>query len=233
MSDTPQEDTARKKELLQLFWRVLGKIGTIQKNATNTYHNSRYATLDSVLEAIEGPLAEEGFRLSQPSTFDHSTQSMIVQTLLIHESGDILNLGNFALPIKDLTPQNGGTGQSYARRYSLYGHMALKVVDDDGNAASGFARRGPGNPAPAPRESVPMTDPEPVGNDGSFTHKGKTHQWLDLNPEKLGVIAYTGKGFAPELQTKAKQLLAKYAADTKSIYHDVAAQVINANTQGE
>lgn len=129
------------------------KVGKIKKDAKNPFFKSKYATLSTILEAIDVPLQESGLAIVQLPDNDHS-----LTTLLMHsESGEWI-MSNYKMsPVPEYqrekdkegnvlwrsevaydTPQGIGSAMTYARRYALGAILQLNIDDDDdANAASG------------------------------------------------------------------------------------------------
>ena len=116
------------------------------KDGMNTFFgNSKYATLDSILNAVRGPLAENGFALVQDATTGDGCVTVV--TKLLHESGCELVSQPLSAPLKkeftktgiELPPsvQQIGSLVTYLRRYSLCPFLGVALDDDDdGNLAS-------------------------------------------------------------------------------------------------
>jgi hypothetical protein len=60
-----------------------------------------------------------------------------VETLFIHESGEILSCGILHVPANKQDAQGYGSALTYCRRYSLMAACGIAPEDDDGNGASG------------------------------------------------------------------------------------------------
>lgn len=114
------------------------------KQSNNPHFKSRYADLATCVEAVLDALNENGIGLMQVThPNDHG---VVVETLLIHESGTTLSGGQMYVPAAKNDPQGYGSALTYARRYSLMATCGHAPEDDDGNAAS--AQR---HSAPPPR----------------------------------------------------------------------------------
>ena len=61
---------------------------------------------------------------------------MTVETVFIHESGEMLECGKLHVPASKQDPQGYGSALTYARRYSLMAACAIAPEDDDCNAAT-------------------------------------------------------------------------------------------------
>ena len=108
------------------------------KDATNPHFKNRYADLQSVIEAIKGPLNSAGIAFIQ--TPSESTSGLLsLTTMLIHKSGQwISDTATIPLPKND--PQGYGSALTYGRRYGLAAICGLFQADDDGEAAALHAK---------------------------------------------------------------------------------------------
>lgn len=108
------------------------KMGKINKDASNPFFKSKYASLSNILEQIQMPLAESGLCFVQ-----FPTEENTLTTIIIHsESGEYLQGTYSIVPAKN-DPQAVGSAITYARRYALGAALGLNIDDDDdGNAAS-------------------------------------------------------------------------------------------------
>ena len=59
-----------------------------------------------------------------------------METVFIHESGEMLECGKLHVPASKQDPQGYGSALTYARRYSLMAACGIAPEDDDGNAAT-------------------------------------------------------------------------------------------------
>lgn len=106
-----------------------------KKTSVNPFHKSKYAPLDSIIEAIKEPLAENN--LSYTQSIVSSAQGVGVETMIVHSSGEYIIHNPFYLPLQQQTPQGGASASTYARRYSLCAAFGIAPEDDDdGNFAS-------------------------------------------------------------------------------------------------
>lgn len=120
-----------------------------KKDAKNPFFKSKYATLNSVYEAVAPALLSNGFTLIQPIIGDS------VETTLIHASGQFITSSCPIVCAKANDPQAMGSAITYARRYSLASLLGVMTdEDDDGEKAMGRTDKKPvpkkENPAPAP-----------------------------------------------------------------------------------
>jgi len=68
-------------------------------------------------------------------TYDCPT-GVMVETIFVHESGEVMECGLLHVPAAKQDPQGYGSALTYARRYSLLAATGLAPEDDDGNAGS-------------------------------------------------------------------------------------------------
>ena len=107
--------------------------GPALKTATNPHFRSRYADLSTCVEAVIDALNDNGIAMIQ-KCYDCST-GIMVETVFIHESGEMLECGILQVPASKQDPQGYGSALTYARRYSLMAACGIAPEDDDGNSA--------------------------------------------------------------------------------------------------
>lgn len=126
-------------------------MGPVRKDASNPAFRSKYASLQSVFDTIEGPLWDNGLVLVQRFTPDNG-EAILVTELIHAESGERLSSAVRVVSKDPSDPQKVGSAITYYRRYSLLALLGLTPEeDDDGNAAA--------KPAP------PAKRPQPAPND--------------------------------------------------------------------
>jgi hypothetical protein len=116
------------------FVKAQKAFGPALKSSTNPHFRSRYADLSACVEAVIDALNQNGIALMQ-QTCD-STDGVTVETVLIHESGEVITSGKLHVPAAKHDPQGYGSALTYARRYSLMAACGIAPEDDDGNAAT-------------------------------------------------------------------------------------------------
>jgi hypothetical protein len=119
------------KNLLTAIALAKQEFKPIAQLGHNPYHKSKYATLESILNAISESFVKYGLCLMQPTVIKDG--QTIVKTIIYHtESGEEI-AGELLLP-SNLEPQKVGSAISYYRRYSLCSLLAIVAdEDDDGN----------------------------------------------------------------------------------------------------
>ena len=108
--------------------------GPALKTSTNPHFRSRYADLSACVEAVIQGLNDNGIALIQ-KCYD-CNDGVMVETMFVHESGEMLECGILHVPAAKQDPQGYGSALTYARRYSLMAACSIAPEDDDGNAAS-------------------------------------------------------------------------------------------------
>jgi len=104
------------------------------KTSTNPHFRSRYADLSACVEAVIDALNANGIYLLQKN-YD-CADGVMVETVFVHESGEMLECGIVHFPAVKKDPQGYASALTYARRYSLMAACGIAPEDDDGNAAS-------------------------------------------------------------------------------------------------
>jgi hypothetical protein len=108
--------------------------GPALKSSTNPHFKSRYADLAACVEAVIDALNENGIALVQHS--HECADGIIIETIFIHESGEMISGGKLHVPATKQDAQGYGSAMTYARRYSLQAACGIAPEDDDGNKAS-------------------------------------------------------------------------------------------------
>ena len=119
-------------------------VGTIAKNGENPHFKSRYATLDEVWGTIKG--AVKAARLAVYCTTDGTGEDWTLTTHIADLDSPDEICAAFPIPPKG-SPQQIGSAITYARRYTLCALLQIVTADedDDGNAATGAAKKDGGN----------------------------------------------------------------------------------------
>jgi len=122
------------KNIIIALLKAQREMGNATKDNVNPFFKSKYADLNSVREAVTPLLNANGIVVLQPMcTVDGSEY---VKTVLMHESGEILESYTKIICKSQNDPQAYGSGVTYARRYGLQSFMSIGADDDDGNKAS-------------------------------------------------------------------------------------------------
>lgn len=124
------------------------------KTSSNPHFRSKYADLSGCLEAVNDALLNAGIAVYQETS--ESDTGVIVETVFLHESGEVLRGGKLHVPAAKHDPQGYGSALTYARRYSLMAACGIAAEDDDGNAASRTKSRA--NPLDKMSDTAPRSE---------------------------------------------------------------------------
>lgn len=113
--------------------KAQSQMGNANKGATNPFFKSKYADLNSVREAVIPALNECGIVVLQPII--NRDGKNFVSTMLLHESGEIIESFTEIMYSKQNDAQAQGSGISYARRYGLQSLLCIGAEDDDAQQA--------------------------------------------------------------------------------------------------
>ena len=140
-----------------------------KKDSANPFFKSKYSDFNSVLEACKGPLNNNGISILQPHKMIVLPEGnfMVVETILLHESGEYISGETKVEVAKAHDPQALGSAQTYAKRYGLQSIVSLPSEDDDGEGAMNRNSK-PSQPA-KPTASKPAD--KPVSGFGSSPAK--------------------------------------------------------------
>jgi hypothetical protein len=127
-------ETPIGKNIASAFVNAQRQFGPALKTSTNPHFRSKYADLSNCIEAVIDALNANGIGLMQ-RTYE-SKDGVMVETIFVHESGEVMECGLLHVPAAKQDPQGYGSALTYARRYSLLAATGLAPEDDDGNSAS-------------------------------------------------------------------------------------------------
>lgn len=119
----------------------------ILKDKDNPFFKSKYADLESVVDATQPALQKNGLVVLQFPASEVTANGVAVgvRTVLAHTSGEFIT-ETFTLPVAKQDAQTGAAAVTYARRISRLAVLGIAAEDDDGNSAS--ARYDQDRPAP-------------------------------------------------------------------------------------
>jgi hypothetical protein len=121
------------KNIATAFVKAQKGFAPALKTANNPHFRSKYADLASCVEAVIDSLNANGIALLQQT--HECADGVIVETVLLHESGEQITGGKLHVPAAKHDPQGYGSALTYARRYSLMAACGIAPEDDDGNEA--------------------------------------------------------------------------------------------------
>lgn len=122
------------KEIATALVKAQSEMSNPKKGASNPFFKSKYADLNSVRESVIPVLNANGISVLQPLV--HVDGKNFVKTVLLHESGEMIESFTEIVFAKSNDAQAQGSGITYARRYGLQSLVCVGADDDDGNAAS-------------------------------------------------------------------------------------------------
>jgi hypothetical protein len=120
-------------EIAKALHAAQGEMSGAKKGASNPFFKSKYADMNSVVDAVRTPFCNHGLSYSQFPVYQDGFAG--VTTILMHNSGEWME-DTCLLPVVKKDPQAVGSAITYARRYSLQSIAGIPSEDDDGNAAS-------------------------------------------------------------------------------------------------
>jgi len=134
---------------------ALGKIEGAAKKKTNPGFKSKYADLETVIDASRDILTEHGLTVMQfPGACVGGVMNL--ETIIMHDSGEFVS-HEMGIALGKTDPQGVGSAISYARRYALMAALNMPSVDDDAQSAMGKGANQ--NTAKPPEEPKPQNNP--------------------------------------------------------------------------
>ena len=132
MLNQTQSDTIGK--IAEALSKAQGKFKIAVKNKQNPHFRSSYASYESIREACQDALSNEGIAITHQMMISDGKRLMLTQ--LTHVSGEWLR-SYLALPADKETPQGIGSALTYGMRYSLSSMLCIPSgdSDDDGEKA--------------------------------------------------------------------------------------------------
>lgn len=121
-------------EVLPALHKARSMFVKVKKDKQNTHLKNKYATLDSVLDAITPALTDNDLMLMQDMIESEAPNRIKVETTVIHVSGQWVKF-YAELPIVKNDPQGVGSAFTYARRYAAAAAFGLSQADDDAQIA--------------------------------------------------------------------------------------------------
>jgi len=143
------------KELFSALCKAQSQIRGAVKDSRNPHFNSMFANLESVVEAIRQPLADNGLCFVQSVCEGH------VHTIICHISGEqMVSTVPFIGNMPDM--QKVGAALTYARRQGLCTAFGVPQVDDDAEEAAGRYNPPVIAPKPQPKNApvAPVATPK-------------------------------------------------------------------------
>lgn len=122
------------KELYTALVKAQSAVNHAAKDSKNPHFKAAYSSLASVIDAVRPALSANGLAFVQKlHTAEHG---VVVETVILHESGQELSCGQLFVPATKQDAQGFGSAITYGKRYTLQAALGIASEDDDGNAAS-------------------------------------------------------------------------------------------------
>lgn len=220
-----QQKEKSMKTIASAFVKAQKEFAPALKTSTNPHFRSKYVSLDGCIEAVIDALNNNGIALIQQT---HDCESGVkIETVLVHESGEVLTGGILHVPAPKQDPQGYGSALTYARRYSLMATCGIAPEDDDGNLATERA----GSVVKKPQFSgftfyMPSKDPQELSDvltwQAKFDEISEQLVNSSLNPEdkisKLKALVDANRPTLDRLQVTAKmQIIGKQATRINNV----------------
>lgn len=118
------------------FCQFQSEVKNPSNDAINPHFKSKYSTLANILNTILPILTKHKLAIIQNPSSDGS--NVVINTTLLHESGEWIELDQFTIKPDKVTAQGLGSAITYGRRYTLSALLGISSEDDDdGIIASG------------------------------------------------------------------------------------------------
>lgn len=127
-----------------------------------------YATLDAVIEAVRLPLSKNGLWFTQIMHHNPQENTYILDTRLLHKSGQWLACQNPLLWDGQGGNQQFGSALTFMKRYALSSLLGIAAEeDDDANLAEGntITEARDRKPLPPKPDVMKAPEPEPVAHE--------------------------------------------------------------------
>jgi len=121
------------KEIAGALNKAQAEMSGAKKGKSNPFFKSKYADMNSVVDAVRIPFSNHGLSYSQFPLFREGLVG--VETMLMHDSGEWIS-SELLLPLTKQDAQAAGSAITYARRYALQSIAGIPSEDDDGNSAT-------------------------------------------------------------------------------------------------
>lgn len=123
-------------KILPAIFAVKKELEAVKKSASNPFHKSKYADLNTHLEGVEPLLEKHGCVLMQPPSTDYDGKNR-VESIIFHVESNQYMGGSLTIEIDKPDPQKTLANITYYRRGIINSLLAMMTEDDDGNTASG------------------------------------------------------------------------------------------------
>lgn len=191
------------REIAVALSKFQGEVLNPKNTSINPNFNSKYAPLCEVINATKEILAKYGLSIIQtPYT---EGDSVVVETILLHNSGEWIKSPPLKLKMDNITAQGAGSAITYARRYALSAILNISSEEDnDGNEIDGAS-------VPVKATSINPTSPNDVAitdKQIKFIHVLAREKGIDKVSLQNYSISMFGKDSSKDLtKNEASQLI--------------------------
>jgi hypothetical protein len=180
----------------------------IEKDASNPFFKSKYATLSHIQEVIKPHLKASGLILVHAVTGDSVTS-----TVYAVEDGSSVSS---AFPFILGKPQENGSAVTYAKRYNTAALLNLDTdADDDGNEAQKTEKVATARPVTKPAHAPAAAQPW-------FNHyfkdtKNETPEWKQLRADMLSEKFPSVEDYIMDIK-KTKKIFGPVEEEIRTMY---------------
>jgi hypothetical protein len=167
--------------ILPALFKVKQQLKAVAKTSNNPYFKSRYADLNSHIDAVEDLLQENNLLLLQPTTVDESGGNYVTTRITEAKTGQFVESTIKLIGETDM--QKVGSAITYGRRYTLGSLLSMKAEDDDGNLASGKSNKSITPNSVTQNDAIVKTD--------TTTAKVSRPSFRDRNKVKTSAVSVT------------------------------------------
>ncbi len=178
------------KNLADALCKAQAKLEGADKDAKNTFHNSKYANLEAVINASK---IIHDFGLSFIQGGGQFGPDHILTTRLMHTSGEWIE-GTYPIKSKDDSdPQKVKSAHTYARRASIMAILGMSETDDDGNAGSGKGDKPKEPVKPSNSPTTPIKGPQAIVGANTKVNTTSAQTSHNLTPAQINRLEAKGK----------------------------------------
>jgi len=106
-----------------------GEVKNPANTANNPFYKSKYAPLNEILNDVRPLLSKHGLSVIQSP--GGNGKDISISTILMHTSGEWMELEPLTLTAERITPQGAGSAITYGRRYVISALLGIASEDDD------------------------------------------------------------------------------------------------------
>jgi hypothetical protein len=201
------------QNLLTSLCSASAEISNPVRDSKNPHFRNSYASLESVLDAVCGPLQRHGLVLTQTTEPAEGGDVLLRTTLWHAKTAERLDSTLLLNPAKR-DPQGVAAAATYYRRLAIKALLGLAETDDDGNEASGHQ----------PQAKPQQAKPRPAAVDNVVAKMGG--EVVETGMEIIGAMREAKSVDALNVIAKrAKQLPDAERAEARAVYTDMLARL--------